>query len=99
MPLKFKIVFYNFMISLVIFDIIYLFVWIFSIEMNLVKAVVVAGFTGLLTPWAKSTKNQTGRKVTIKSYAFILYKKHNKKIRKSKNIFQKIKTYGYHKTI
>ena len=90
MSLKFKIVFYNFMISLVIFDIIYLFVWIFSIEMNLVKAVVVAAFTALLTPWAKTTKNQTGQKVTIKSYAFILYKRHHKKLRKNKNIIQKI---------
>lgn len=48
MPLKFKIVFYNLMLFLIIFDVIYLVVWILSIEMNPVKAVLVAGFTALL---------------------------------------------------
>jgi len=79
MPLKFKIVFYNFMIFLIIFDIIYLIVWIFSIEMNPVKAVIVAGLAALLTPWAKATNLQSGRKVAIRSLAFVLYKNYLKK--------------------
>jgi len=78
MPLKFKIVFYNFMIFLILFDVIYLLVWIFSIEMNPVKAVIVAGVTILLMPWARATHHQTGRKVAIQSLAYVFYKKHQK---------------------
>lgn len=74
MPLKFKIVFYNFMIFLILFDIIYLSVWILSIEMNPAKAVIVAGVTILLMPWARATNHQSGRKVAIRSLAYDLYK-------------------------
>lgn len=74
MPLKFKIVFYNFMIFLILFDIIYLAVWILSIEMNPVKAVIVAGVTILLMPWARATQHQSGRRVAIRSLAYDLYK-------------------------
>ena len=76
MPLKFKIVFYNFMIFLILFDILYLIVWIFSIEMNPVKAVIVAGITSVIMPWARSTDFQSRRKVVIRSYAFDLYRKY-----------------------
>ncbi|MDP2891316.1 MAG: hypothetical protein Q8P34_20420 [Bacteroidota bacterium] len=79
MPLKFKIVFYNLMLFLIIFDVIYLVVWILSIEMNPVKAVLVAGITALLMPWAKATNLQTGKKVAIRSYALVLYKKYRNK--------------------
>ena len=78
MPLKFKIIFYNFMIFLILFDIIYLIVWIFSFEMNPIKAVIVAGITIMLMPWARPTHLQTGRKVAIRSLAYDLYKKHQK---------------------
>ena len=73
MPLKFKIVFYNFMIFLILFDIIYLVVWILSIKMDPVKAVIVAGATILLMPWARATHHQTGRKVAIRSLAYVFY--------------------------
>lgn len=79
MPLKFKIVFYNFMIFLIIFDFIYLLVWILSIEMNPIKAVIVAGIAALLMPWARATNLQNGRKVAIRSFAYDYYKKHQKK--------------------
>ena len=87
MPLKFKIVFYNLMIFLVLFDIIYLSVWIFSIEMNPIKAVIVAGVTIILMPWARATHYLTGRKVAIRSLAYDFYtniksrKKNNHQIR------------------
>jgi len=73
MSLKFKIVFYNFIIFLVLFDIIYLSVWILSIEMNPIKALIVAGSTILLMPWARATHHQTGRKVAIRSLAYDFY--------------------------
>ena len=75
MPVKFKIVFYNFMIFLILFDILYLIVWMFSIEMNPVKAVIVAGITALIMPWARSMDFQSRRKVVIRSYAVDLYRK------------------------
>ena len=87
MPLKFKIIFYNLMIFLVLFDIIYLSVWIFSIEMNPIKAVIVTGVTILLMPWARATHHLTGRKVAIRSLAYDFYinvksrKKNNHQIR------------------
>ena len=74
MPLKYKIVFYNLMIFLVLFDIIYLSVWILSIEMNPIKAVIVAGVTILLMPWARPTNHQAGKKVVIRSLAYDFYK-------------------------
>lgn len=74
MPLKFKIVFYNFMIFLILFDIIYLAVWILSIEMNPAKAAIVAGVTILLMPWARATQHQSGRRVAIRSLAYDFYK-------------------------
>jgi len=76
MPIKFKIVFYNFMIFLILFDILYLLVWIFSIEMNPIKAVIVAGITAIIMPWAKSRNFQSHKKVVIRSFAFDLYKKY-----------------------
>lgn len=84
MPLKFKIVFYNFMIFLFIFDIIYLMVWIMSIEMNPVKGIIVAGVAALVMPWARPTQLPSGRKVAIRSLAYIVYKNVSDK-RKSNN--------------
>ncbi len=83
MKLSHKITFFNFMIFLIVFDVIYLFVWILSIQMNPVKAVIVAGLAALLTPWARSSNLQTGRKVIIRSYATVIYNKYlrNKMIR------------------
>ena len=78
MSQKFKIVFYNFMIFLILFDILYLIVWMFTIEMNPVKAVIVAGITAFLMPWARSQNLQTCRRVVIRSYAVDLYKKYQK---------------------
>jgi hypothetical protein len=69
------------MIFMVIFDIIYLIVWIFSFEMNIVKALIVAGLTVLLTPWARVIDFESGRKVVIKSLVLVMYKKlHRNKI-------------------
>ena len=76
MSQKYKIVFYNIMIFLILFDILYVAVWIFSIEMNPVKAVIVAGITALLMPWAKAANTETHRRVVIRSYAVDLYKKY-----------------------
>ena len=76
MSQKFKILFYNFMIFLILFDILYIPVWIFSIEMNPVKAVIVAGITALLMPWAKSANTESHRRVVVHSYAIDLYKKY-----------------------
>lgn len=76
MPQKFKIVFYNFMIFLILFDILYLIVWMFSIEMNPVKAVIVAGITALLMPWARMKNFKSCKKVVIHSFAVDLYKKY-----------------------
>ncbi len=78
MNLKFKIVFFNFMIFLIVFDIIYLIVWAFSIHMNPVKAVIVAGIATLITPWIRKTNLQSGRKVFVRSYALVIYKKYLK---------------------
>jgi len=80
MNLKFKIAFYNFMIFLIIFDIIYLLVWIFSIHMNPIKAIIVALLAAFLTPWARPTHAQSGRKVAIRSYGYDVYKKYIKKL-------------------
>lgn len=79
MPLKFKIVFYNLMFFLILFDVLYLIVWIFSIEMNPIKALFVAGITALIMPWAKATNLQHGRKVAIRSYVIDIYRKYQKK--------------------
>ena len=84
MPLKFKIVFYNFMIFLIIFDIIYLFVWLMSIEMNPVKGLIVAASAALIMPWARPTHHPSGRKVAIRSLAYIVYKNVSER-RKSNN--------------
>jgi hypothetical protein len=81
MQLKHKLAFYNFMIFLIIFDLIYIVVWAFSIQMNLLKAIVIAGLTVLMTPWAKASKRQSGRKVVIRSFAYNLYKKYHHRIR------------------
>lgn len=78
MSLKFKIVFYNLMLFLILFDVIYLVVWVLSIEMNPAKAFIVAGITALLMPWAKATHQENGRRVAIRSYFLDLYKKYKK---------------------
>jgi hypothetical protein len=79
MSLQLKIVFFNLMIFLILFDIIYLFVWILSIQMNPVKAVIVAGTAALLTPWIKKADPQSDRKVIIRNFAFAWYNKYLKK--------------------
>jgi len=76
MSLKFKIVFYNVMIFLILFDILYFIVWAFSVEMNPVKIIVVAGITSLLMQWARTASEQSKRKVVIRSLAFDLYRKY-----------------------
>jgi len=84
MPLKFKIAFYNLMIFLFIFDIIYLVVWVMSIEMNAVKGLIVVATAALIMPWAIPTHLTVGRKVAIRSLAYIVYKSISNK-RKNKN--------------
>lgn len=79
MSLKFKIVFFNVIMFLIIFDIIYLIVWIFSVQMNPVKAVIVAGISALLMPWVRTTHLESGRKVFLRSFASVLYRKFLKK--------------------
>lgn len=79
MSLKFRIVFFNFLIFLIIFDIIYLLVWVMSIHMNPAKAIITAGIAALITPWARASKQPAGRKVIIRSYAFAAYHKYLKK--------------------
>ena len=76
MPLKFKIVFYNFMIFLILFDLLYLMVWLFSIEMNPIKTVIVAVVTSVIMPWARSAVFESRRKVIVRSYAFDLFRKY-----------------------
>ena len=76
MSLKFKIVFYNVMIFLLLFDFLYLMVWLFSIEMNWIKMIIVATMTAVLMPWAKSNTDQSKRKVVIRSLGYDLYKKY-----------------------
>jgi NADH:ubiquinone oxidoreductase subunit 3 (subunit A) len=66
------------MIFLIIFDIIYLFVWILAIRMNPLKAIIVAAVAALIMPWARPAHHYTGRKVTIQSLAYIAYKKYYK---------------------
>jgi hypothetical protein len=66
------------MIFLILFDIIYLIVWMFTIEMNPLKAIIVAGITVLLMPWARSQYLDAHRKVVIRSYAFDIYRKYQK---------------------
>jgi hypothetical protein len=48
----------------------------FSIEMNPVKAVIVAGITALLMPWARMKNFKSCKKVVIHSFAVDLYKKY-----------------------
>lgn len=76
MSLKFRIVFYNVMIFLFLFDILYLFVWVLSIEMGWVKTIIVACITALLMPWARKNTTPTKRKVVIRSIGYHLYKKY-----------------------
>ncbi|BBE16974.1 hypothetical protein AQPE_1121 [Aquipluma nitroreducens] len=72
------------MIFLIIFDIIYLFVWLMSIEMNPVKGLIVAASAALIMPWARPTHLPSGRKVAIRSLAYIVYKNVSER-RKSNN--------------
>lgn len=76
MPLRFKIVFYNVMIFLVLFDFLYLFVWLFSIEMNWMKTFIVAAITAVLMPWARKNATPAKRKVVIRSIGYELYRKY-----------------------
>lgn len=73
MNLKYKILFYNFLMFLVFFDILYIIFWIFSIQMNPLKAILVAVITTLLMPWVKASGPDSGRKVAVKIYAATLY--------------------------
>ncbi|HAH24840.1 MAG TPA: hypothetical protein DCL77_13995 [Prolixibacteraceae bacterium] len=66
------------MIFLILFDILYLIVWMFTIEMNPLKAIVVAGITALLMPWARSINTQSQKRVVIRSYGVDLYRKYQK---------------------
>lgn len=68
------------MIFLIIFDVIYLFVWIFSIHMNPLKAIIVALLAAFLTPWARPTNLLTGRKVVVRSYGIDACKKLIRKV-------------------
>jgi len=79
MNLKFKIIFFNFIIFLIIFDLIYMLVWIFSVHMNPIQAFLIAGIAAIVTPWARASEQLSGRKVIIRSYAFIAYHKYLKK--------------------
>jgi len=79
MSLKYKIVLFNLVVFLIIFDLIYLVVWILSIQMNPVKAVIVAGIAVLFTPWIKQADPRSDRKVTIRNFAFAWYNKYLKK--------------------
>jgi hypothetical protein len=79
MNIKSKMVLFNFIIFLIIFDVIYLTVWIFSIQMNPVKAVIVTGTAALLTPWVRHANHPSGQKVVIRSIMFSLYHKYLKK--------------------
>lgn len=76
MSLKFRIVFYNVMLFLIIFDIVYFIVWVFLIEMNPLKAIIVAGIAALLMPWARKASPGSKRKVVIRSLAYQKYKKY-----------------------
>jgi hypothetical protein len=79
MNVKSKMLLFNFMIFLIIFDVIYLTVWIFSIQMNPVKAVIVAGIAVLLTPWVRHANHPSGQKVVIRSIAFSLFNRYLRK--------------------
>lgn len=75
MNLKYKILFYNIFMFLVFFDVLYIIFWVFSIQMNPLKAILVAVITTLLMPWIKASDPDSGRKVAIKIYAAIVYKR------------------------
>lgn len=75
MSLKFKIAFFNTILFLLIFDMIYLIVWIFSIQMNPVKAILVAGIAALLMPWVRKNDRPSGRKVVIHNFVYSFYRK------------------------
>ncbi len=79
MSLKYKIIAFNTLIFLIIFDAIYLLVWIPSVHMNPVKALIVAGIAGMLTPWVKASEPGSGQKVVIWSYLYAWYNKYLKK--------------------
>lgn len=76
MPLKFKIVFYNVMIFLILFDFLYLIVWLFSIEMNWIKTIIVAAITAVMMPWARKNETTSKRKVVIRSLGYDLYRRY-----------------------
>lgn len=76
MSLRFRIVFYNVMIFLFLFDILYLFVWLLSIEMGWVKTIIVAVVTAVVMPWARKNTTPAKRKVVIRSIGYHLYKKY-----------------------
>jgi hypothetical protein len=47
--------------------------------MNPTKGLIVAGIATALTPWAKATNLQSGRKVFFQIYALTLWNKYVKK--------------------
>jgi hypothetical protein len=84
MSLKFKVTFYNVMIFLIIFDIIYILVWAFSIKMSLLKALIVAVVAAFIMPWARHVNMSSGKKVIIWNLAYVLYKKYRPKVNSNK---------------
>lgn len=66
------------MIFMIIFDIIYFIVWMLSVQMNLVKAIMVVALAALLTPWARMPNPGSGNKVMIRSYVIVMYNKYIK---------------------
>ncbi len=82
MKLKYKIILFNFLMFLVIFDVLYIIFWVFSIQMNPIKAILVATITVLFTPWVKASKQQSGKKVTVKIFASELIRKLQKRNQK-----------------
>jgi len=85
MKLKYKIVLFNFLMFLVIFDVLYIIFWSFSIQMNPVKALLVATIAVLFTPWVKASKQQSVKKVTVKIFASELIRKLQKRNQKWQN--------------
>ena len=79
MSLKFKAVFFNTVVFMIIFDVVYILVWSLSIRMNPVKAVIVLGIAAILTPWVKLIDANSGRKVVIRSYVYAWYNKYLKR--------------------
>lgn len=79
MNYKLKIFLINLIVFLIIFDIIYLTIWIFSIKMNFFKALMVATIAVLITPWIKPASQSGNNKILVKIYANTLINKYLRK--------------------